>query len=266
MFNGAPFDSDQIGSFEGFVYMMTNRLTGKRYIGRKYFWSMKRQKIGRRKKVESDWKKYYSSSDRIKEEIDACGVDLFQRDIISLHDTQGQVNYFEVKWQFFYDVLEALDDQGERLFYNDNIASRYFVPKSLEHLYHKSDETRRKISDTHKKLGTKPPAYERSDELRARLSAAMQERLSQDNPRSAEKWTYRVLTKDGLREIPNFKGWFIEQGFTEKNLIALQSWSKKQKDRSFAPHAKVKKSDLHKKFHMKLLGYTDPDGTYHEWA
>ena len=52
----------------GFVYMITNRATGRKYIGKKFFWSQKTLPITktrkRRKKtlVESDWKNYYGSN------------------------------------------------------------------------------------------------------------------------------------------------------------------------------------------------------------
>ena len=64
IYNGKPFLSEDIGEHYGFVYCITNVLTGRRYIGRKYFWSLRKPRgKSRRVKSESDWKKYYGSSD-----------------------------------------------------------------------------------------------------------------------------------------------------------------------------------------------------------
>ena len=60
----SSFLSEDIGEHYGFVYCITNVLTGRRYIGRKYFWSLRKPRgKSRRVKSESDWKKYYGSSD-----------------------------------------------------------------------------------------------------------------------------------------------------------------------------------------------------------
>ena len=39
LYEGEPFTTDDIGEFFGFVYRITNLQSGKKYIGRKYFWS-----------------------------------------------------------------------------------------------------------------------------------------------------------------------------------------------------------------------------------
>ena len=36
------FDSDLIGDYYGFVYLITGKQTGRRYIGRKYFWQKRK--------------------------------------------------------------------------------------------------------------------------------------------------------------------------------------------------------------------------------
>ena len=35
-YKGTAFTSDDIGDFFGYVYLITNKTTGKKYIGRKY--------------------------------------------------------------------------------------------------------------------------------------------------------------------------------------------------------------------------------------
>lgn len=135
-YQGKPFTSDDINDNYGFVYCLTDAVNGKRYIGRKYFWSIrtvKKVKNRRKKnKSESDWKDYYGSSRVVLEIIEQHGRERFKREILSLHKTKGDVNYNEVKTQFKLDVLEALDENKERQYYNENIANRYFYRNRKE--------------------------------------------------------------------------------------------------------------------------------------
>ena len=123
MYNGKPFTSEDIGQHYGFVYCITNVLSGRRYIGRKYFYTIRKQ-AGKSRRVRkiSDWKDYYGSSDELKEDIEKIGKNHFKRMIISLHKTKGDVNYNEVKEQFINNVLE--DDT----YYNSNINGKWHRP------------------------------------------------------------------------------------------------------------------------------------------
>ena len=126
LYQGKPFTTDDIGNLFGFVYRITNLQSGKQYIGRKYFYQKRKPKGGKRRVTsESDWKRYYGSSDDLKRDIREIGRDSFRREIISLHTTLGKVNYEETKQLFLYNVLtEALDD-GTPKYYNSNILGRY---------------------------------------------------------------------------------------------------------------------------------------------
>ena len=126
MYEGNPFTSDDIGDCYGFVYRITNTRKGRQYIGRKYFIQKRKPKGGKRKvTTESDWKKYYGSSKELKRDIKDIGKENFTREIISLHETLGKVNYEETKQLFLNNVLmEALDDETPA-YYNSNILGRY---------------------------------------------------------------------------------------------------------------------------------------------
>ena len=125
IYEGKPFTTDDIGDFFGFVYRITNLQTGKQYIGRKYFWSKRKPRGGKRRVTsESDWKKYYGSSDELKADRKLLGDNLFKREIISLHKTLGKVNYEETRQLFINNVLtESIN--GEPAYYNSNILGRY---------------------------------------------------------------------------------------------------------------------------------------------
>ena len=126
IYQGSTFTSDDIGDFFGYVYRITNLKSGKKYIGRKYFTQRRKPRGGKRRvSSESDWKKYYGSSEELKQDIKKYGRNIFKREIISLHRTLGKVNYEETKQLFLNNVLmEALDD-GTPAYYNSNILGRY---------------------------------------------------------------------------------------------------------------------------------------------
>ena len=125
-YKGSTFTSVDINDFFGYVYCITNLQTGKKYIGRKYFSQRRKPRTGKRKVTsESDWKKYYGSSEELKQDIKQFGRSIFRREIISLHKTKGTVNFEETKQLFLNNVLtEALDD-GTPAYYNSNILGRY---------------------------------------------------------------------------------------------------------------------------------------------
>ena len=127
MWNGVPFDSTDIKNFYGYCYLIENKLNNKLYIGRKYFTKLPPKKKGqKRKRVESDWKDYYSSCKELQEDVKKFGKENFARYILSLHPTQGDTNYYETVLLFQNNVLEALDSKGEKVFYNANILGKYY--------------------------------------------------------------------------------------------------------------------------------------------
>ena len=126
-YNGKVFDSDDIGDYFGFVYLITNQSNSRRYIGRKYFWSFRKPKGKKRKvKQESDWKKYYGSCPELKDDIKEYGKLNFQREILSLHSTLGKVNYEETRQLFMNNVLIESLDNGIPAYYNSNVLGRYY--------------------------------------------------------------------------------------------------------------------------------------------
>ena len=132
IYNGQPFDSCDIGDHFGYVYRITNNTSGRKYIGRKYFWSRRKprpdgtNKKRRRVTSESDWKKYYGSSPELKADIERLGKFNFNREILSLHTTGGRVNFEETRQLFLHNVLTECMQDGTPLYYNSNVLGRYF--------------------------------------------------------------------------------------------------------------------------------------------
>ena len=110
--------------FQGFVYMVTEIDTGKKYIGKKFFWKPKTLPITKTRKrrvrtrAESDWRKYYGSSKEVQSLVESKGKDNYKREILRLCKTKGECSYYEAKLQFQYDVL--LSDE----YYNEFIGCK----------------------------------------------------------------------------------------------------------------------------------------------
>ena len=117
-----------VEDYFGFVYIITNLETNKKYIGKKFFHHTKKlpplKGMKRKRTVvkESDWKTYYGSSNILKEELNQHGKDKFKREIIKLCTNKKELTYWETKLQFAYGVLEKPDE-----YYNDNILGKFFT-------------------------------------------------------------------------------------------------------------------------------------------
>jgi len=120
------FDPDEefLKGYMGFVYVISDKLNGKKYVGKKFFWSkktlppLKGKTRKRRSTIESDWRKYYGSSDLVKQLLLEQGEENFHREIIHFGKTRGELGYIEAKEQFDRNVL--LDDS----YYNGIINCR----------------------------------------------------------------------------------------------------------------------------------------------
>ena len=127
IYKGNPFTSDDIGDYYGFVYRITNTINGKSYIGRKYFVQKRKPRGGKRRVTsESNWKRYFGSSEELKQDIRSMGEENFRREILSLHPTVGRTNYEETKQLFLNEVLTKRLTDGSPAYYNSNILGRYY--------------------------------------------------------------------------------------------------------------------------------------------
>ena len=131
---------DDLPKFEeavGFVYKITNMVTGRFYIGKKSLYSERKTKISNREKTqtktrktfkrvvkESNWKSYYGSCAELTEEIAMTDSKFYQREILEVCYSKKYLGYCEIAHQFKNDVLTANS-------YNGNILGRYF-PSDIE--------------------------------------------------------------------------------------------------------------------------------------
>ena len=109
-YNGVDFTEDLIGDNYGFVYQITNLTNGRKYIGKKFFYSAKTKQVkGKKKKikVQSDWQTYYGSSAELVKDVLSLGNENFTREILHLCHSKGECGYLEAKEQFIRGVLET---------------------------------------------------------------------------------------------------------------------------------------------------------------
>ena len=110
--------------YQGFVYEIRELSTNKKYIGKKNFWRPKTlPKNSRRSrriktKVESNWREYYGSNVELQRLVEESGAAGFERIILRLCKTKGEMSYYEAKLQFEKDVL--LSDE----YYNEFIGCK----------------------------------------------------------------------------------------------------------------------------------------------
>ena len=118
-YKDVPYEHDGV-SF-GFVYLIENLSTGRKYIGRKYFTQAGYRTVkGKRKKIrkESDWQDYYGSNETLKREVAEIGADNFRRTILHLCKSKSECSYFELREQIDNRVLES------DAWYNDWITAK----------------------------------------------------------------------------------------------------------------------------------------------
>ena len=122
--------SDMPEGTYGFIYEVTHKPSGLKYIGKKVLYfnrtlpPLKGQKRKRKVVKESDWKDYYGSHPKIKELLKES-TDLredFERKILELVPNKKLLTYYECKHLFTNDVLETFSHQ----FINDNILGKFY--------------------------------------------------------------------------------------------------------------------------------------------
>jgi len=136
--------SDMPENTYGFIYEVTHKPTGKKYLGKKVLFFERNVKIGKReaeilkeerrakgiggrvpakKKVikESDWKDYYGSHKDIIKLIKQEKQFEFERRILTFVPNKKLLTYYECKYLFIKEVLES-----DNNYINDNILGKFY--------------------------------------------------------------------------------------------------------------------------------------------
>jgi hypothetical protein len=128
-YNNVPVETID-DKYVGFVYIITNCVTNKKYIGKKLSkfsktttrtvtlknGTKKKKKI--RSKIDSDWRDYYGSSVDLSADIISLGTENFTREILYYCKSKAECSYIEAREQFNRKVLESAD------YYNGQISVR----------------------------------------------------------------------------------------------------------------------------------------------
>ena len=105
LYDEAPKD------YMGFVYLITDLVANKKYVGKKLFWNKRKLKPlkGKTRRriqvVESDWKNYYGSNGELQLIVETSDAERFEREILHLCTKKGIMSYLEAREQFDRNVL-----------------------------------------------------------------------------------------------------------------------------------------------------------------
>ena len=103
----------------GYVYIITNVLSGRKYVGKKLAKFSKttyktvklkngtKKKKRIRSKIDSDWQEYWGSSPNLQADIEKLGKENFTRQILHYCKSKAETSYIEVREQFERRVLES---------------------------------------------------------------------------------------------------------------------------------------------------------------
>ena len=197
----------QPDEYFGFVYVITNKLTTKQYIGCKQYWQMRKRK----RHKPSNWRVYTSSSKDLNEDIDKLGKRRFKFEIIQEYKTKRGLHYYEQFYQMKHHVLTAvIEGSDEPAYYNKNIGGvRFYVPVErfedpewIKERYHKP-EYKERIKEKY-----------RNPEYKERHSEAVSKGMC--------KHLYKITFETGEEIIiNNINKWARENNYDQSNFFKM---------------------------------------------
>ena len=117
--------------YMGFVYLITDTVANKKYVGKKLFWNKRKLKPlkGKTRRrtqiVESDWENYYGSNEELQLIVENSDGERFEREILHLCEKKGIMSYLEAREQFDRNVL--LSDEYYNEFIGCKIHSKHVL-------------------------------------------------------------------------------------------------------------------------------------------
>ena len=204
----------QPDEYFGFVYVISNKLTTKQYIGCKQYWQMRKRK----KHKPSNWRVYTSSSKDLNEDIDKLGKRRFKFEIIQEYKTKRGLHYYEQFYQMKHHVLTAvIEGSDEPAYYNKNIGGiRFYVP--LEK--YEDPGYLKKMSEDAKARWTDP-------EYKKRISKAMlaiwaDPEYKKKMSKAQSQGPYRITFDTGKEiTVDNLTVWAKENNYNVGHLSSL---------------------------------------------
>ena len=118
----------------GFIYITTNLVNGKRYLGQKCF--------------DRKWKNYLGSGVAFRQALNKYGKENFRRSIVDIAYSAEELNKKEYKYSLFFDVVESND--WYNLVYGGGTTAGMIT----------SEETRIKQSEVRKRNSIIHPEYD----------------------------------------------------------------------------------------------------------
>lgn len=139
----------KLNNYYGFIYITTNNINGKHYIGqRKYY---------------RDYEKYLGSGVILKKAIEKYGAENFSREIIEECKTPEELSEREKYWIDYYDAVNSDDFYNITGGGNGGFGKGENSPWYGKHL---STETKEKLSEA--KKGEHNPFYGKSHDLKTK--------------------------------------------------------------------------------------------------
>lgn len=205
----------------GYIYLTTNSLNGKIYIGQK-----KSQKfLGHN---------YLGSGKRLKSAIKSYGEDVFSVDMIDSAESLDELNEKEIYWINYYNSTDL--NTGYNISFGGGVLNGFEVwNKGKTGLQTMSEKTRKKMSDSH--IG-----QFRNEETKKKISDSLKgkKRTEEQNQQNRERNTGRKwVNKDGVNttispnEIEQYinDGWSLGRLEKEKHTAWNKGLTKETDDR-----------------------------------
>lgn len=103
-----------------YIYLITNLLTGKIYVGKKQLNFYRKKRLTKKEKllpenkrkvfkiIETDggWTNYFGSSTELSADIKKLGIQNFKKEILQEVFSKTEATYWEGYWQYKFKVLE----------------------------------------------------------------------------------------------------------------------------------------------------------------
>ena len=192
----------------GFVYLITNTQTRKKYVGCKQYFSM-----GKKKKKHK-WEIYTGSSKYLNADIEKIGKEHFTFEVIAEYKNKRSLRYYEAYYQIKWDVLTSvIEGTDEPAFYNSYVGGKFYRP--VESYKPFTEGHKRKISEA--QIGKNNSFYGRihSEEAKRNMSKSL--RSVKNNGKGKAEFYL-----DGKRMVVDCLGeWANENGYNRGTLNAI---------------------------------------------